>query len=296
MDKDVWRTPTQINYPKIVINEELKRVIMSVQRKIGNYEFCICIEGWFDPENGMLRTTSNYHLPKQVVKTAACDPYSETVTEWRKEVHDRGMWMGWLHTHPKGVTNFSSDDENTLNRNSDFSIIMDKEGKPLKAIANVPVGRGVKWKIECELLIEQNLPDIDVSMIQTQSYSYSYQPWKQRKASDNQRKIDEEWKKENRKSKKKQRVSESEIREREGSTDIIETALDMLVDNRLSGENELQGEDEKVLKFLGYDDVDIEILRRAWEAIKDYEEELGEYNTESESESEKGSTRIPQTP
>lgn len=101
--------------PSVLIPLEIFDACRQIQREIGDYEFSIVLNGkWKGSE---LVLGKDFEIPKQEVSSASVE--FDDIDDHKGNVI--------IHSHPKGVTSFSYDDDTTVNCNFECSLLFEND-------------------------------------------------------------------------------------------------------------------------------------------------------------------------
>lgn len=113
--KEEYNNLALFNNPKVVIPSEITDACEKIQKKIGKFEFSIVLNGKW--EGNIFTIEKTYQIPKQVVSSGEVNFINI----------DEHKCNTIIHSHPRGVTSFSRDDDKTVNSNFECSILFEDD-------------------------------------------------------------------------------------------------------------------------------------------------------------------------
>lgn len=174
--KDVWESDYRPQKLRIIMNENLHAICKSIQNMM-NSEFSILAKGKFTRDG--FEITDEYYIPKQTVTFASVD-YEENIAVKRREGFNTV-----IHSHPAQCSDFSENDNETINSHFLCSILLNSSGEPIKGILNLEIN-GTVFQVETQVDIQKitvNIVGIE-NINKRESYNYNYQKRNYEKAED----------------------------------------------------------------------------------------------------------------
>ena len=155
-----WDSDIVILKPTIILGQGVQDVVVSVQREFSKYEFSILFKGnWHDA--GIFLVTNEYIVPEQEVEQASVD-YLESIARLRTEQGYNVV----AHSHPfSSNTNFSLDDEETINSHFPCSLLSNAQGRIIRGNLLVTISEYPNGKLSIPVKpenIDINVPTIAV--------------------------------------------------------------------------------------------------------------------------------------
>ena len=137
----------------ILLMPEVHAFIQKLDEKITTTEFLVYLKGKIDKNKRQIIVTG-YYLPKQQVSSSTVDVLESSVAP---------QYNGVLHKHPRGVSHFSSTDEEYVNVNHEFSILLeDGEYKEAVVLVKLPCGYHIHQEAIVKLYVQlPEIPEID---------------------------------------------------------------------------------------------------------------------------------------
>ena len=137
----------------ILISLRVHAFIKKLDEKITTTEFLVYLDGEINYEKRQIIVT-DYYLPEQEVTSASVDV---------KESNVAPRYPGVLHKHPRGVSHFSSVDDEYANVNHIFSILLENgEYKEAVVLVKLPCGYHIHQKAVVKLQAPlPEIPDVD---------------------------------------------------------------------------------------------------------------------------------------
>ena len=155
--KNVWSNDLVTPVSKVTIHvpEAISLVMRTLHNKYEDVEFSILSNSSFDKEQNVFVLSEEFYIPKQKVSRTSIH-YSEDMSHEYNTV---------IHKHPKGCTNFSSQDDQSINVNFSFSLLwLDFEF--IKGICNLDTPYGnLRVRLPLEVIELYSCMELEESLM-----------------------------------------------------------------------------------------------------------------------------------
>ena len=168
--KKAWETDLDVrNTPTIIIPYKVHLKILSIEKKVlekyNNVEFSVLLKGHWKGIDFVIE--DDLVIPKQEVSYASVN-FDEI------DLAKYDDYNCIVHRHPDTVPEFSYSDYNTLTRNYDVSLLLNKH-KYTDATVRIPFNGNYIWIDNPELIVMADDIDIDISNIKRETHIYKPQ-------------------------------------------------------------------------------------------------------------------------